>query len=81
MKCMKDAMARQAAATNKEVDDFIKEMGGSHAYSGEDETANVQENDFSSGVIAMRAGGRVVYRPGAVSDEVLVVSMRVLMIL
>ena len=81
MKFMKDAMARQAAATNKEVDDFIKEMEGSHAYIGEDETVNVQENDSSSGVIAMRAGGRVVYRPGAVSDEVLVVSMRVLMML
>jgi U3 small nucleolar RNA-associated protein 14 len=80
MKFMKDAMARQAAATNKEVDDFIKEMGGSHALSGEDETANVKENDSSGGVIAMRAGGRVVYRPGAVSDEVLV-SMRVLMML
>lgn len=81
MKFMKDAMARQAAATNKEVDDFIKEMGGSHADSGEDETANVQENDSSSGVIAMRAGGRVVYRPGAVSDGVLVISLQVLMML
>lgn len=72
MKFMKDAMARQATATNKEVDDFIKEMGDCHANSGEEEIANIQENDISTtGVIAMRAGGRVIYRPGAaVSNEI-----------
>jgi len=66
MKFMKDAMARQAVETNKEVDDFIKEMGGNTPGDEDSEDdANSQDLDPTSGVVAKRAGGRVVYRPGA----------------
>ncbi|CAA7264937.1 unnamed protein product [Cyclocybe aegerita] len=67
MKFMKAAMARQAVAANREVDDFIKEMGG-YAEGADDsdaEAAELREADPSSGVVVARAGGRVVYRPGA----------------
>ena len=66
MKFMKDAMARQAQAANKEVDDFIKEMGGDVGnLDGSDEGGETQEVDPSSGVISERTGGRLVFRPGA----------------
>ena len=66
MKFMKDAMARQAQAANREVDDFIKEMGGDVGNAdGSDEEGGTQEIDPSSGVISERTGGRLVFRPGA----------------
>ena len=65
MKFMKDAMARQAQAANKEVDDFIKEMGGDVGNSDGSDEGETQEADPSSGVISERTGGRLVFRPGA----------------
>ncbi|KAJ3500660.1 hypothetical protein NLJ89_g9696 [Agrocybe chaxingu] len=70
MKFMKAAMARQAVAANREVDDFIREMGG--CVDGADDSdaeAETQEADPSSGVVVARAGGRVVYRPGAATHK------------
>ncbi|KAF8971906.1 Utp14 protein-domain-containing protein [Flammula alnicola] len=70
MKFMKDAMARRAVEANREKDDFIKEMGG-HVAGGDDsdeQEEDTQELDPSSGVVAQRAGGRVVYRPGAATS-------------
>jgi len=64
MKFMKDAMARQAQAANKEIDDFIKEMGGDVENSDEGDEAETQEVN-ASGVISERTGGRLVFRPGA----------------
>ncbi|KAF8167250.1 Utp14 protein-domain-containing protein [Crassisporium funariophilum] len=64
MKFMKDAMARKEQATNQTMDDFIKEMGGGTGDHSDEELDEVHELDHSSGVIAQRAGGRVVYRPG-----------------
>ncbi|KAF8195123.1 Utp14-domain-containing protein [Pholiota molesta] len=67
MKFMKDAMARREVQANQEKDDFIKEMGG-HVGGGDDsgeEDEGAEELDPSSGVVTRRAGGRVVYRPGA----------------
>ncbi|KAF9478917.1 Utp14-domain-containing protein [Pholiota conissans] len=66
MKFMKDAMARRELEANQEKDDFIKEMGG-HVPGGDDsdqEEESTEEPDPSSGVVARRAGGRIVYRPG-----------------
>lgn len=66
MKFMKDAMARRAVEVNKEKDDFIKEMGG-QAENADDSDAgdeDEEEVDPSSGVIAHRSGGRIVFRPG-----------------
>ncbi|KIM35627.1 hypothetical protein M413DRAFT_449671 [Hebeloma cylindrosporum] len=65
MKFMKDAMARQAQAANKEVDDFIKEMGGDVGNSDGSDEEETQEANASSGVISERIGGRLVFRPGA----------------
>lgn len=66
MKFMKDAMARQMQATNKTMDDFVKEMGGNIGTGDSDDEE--QENgsqvlDSSSGVLIQRTGGRVSYRP------------------
>lgn len=71
MKFMKDAMARQQTASNKMVDDFIKEMGGSlEEGSGEEQDQGEDQNeaDSTSGVLANRTGGRVVYRPGVLQE-------------
>ena len=64
MKFMKDAMAREQQGADRMVDDFIKEMGGRV---GGDENSDAEETDQvdqSSGVVAERTGGRLVYRPG-----------------
>ena len=67
MKFMKDAMARQQAAANREADDFIKELGAhSGNESGQEDDDQELDHDPQSGVVVHRAGGRVVYRPGAV---------------
>ena len=65
MKFMKDAMARQMQATNKSMDDFVKEMGG-NAGTGlsDDEEQEIGSQVLdSSGVLVQRTGGRVTYRP------------------
>lgn len=69
MKFMKDAMAREQAAADRMVDDFIKEMGGEGSeeeHQGQPDDPN--EADSTSGVLANRTGGRMVYRPGAPQD-------------
>jgi U3 small nucleolar RNA-associated protein 14 len=74
MKFMKDAMVRQAATVHKEVDHFTKEMGRSLVNDSEEEATKIPEKDISNGIIAVRTGGRVVYRPGdSVSDHGLVI--------
>lgn len=67
MKFMKDAMARQMQATNKSMDDFIKEIGGNTG-TGDTSDNEGQGNgsqilDSSSGVLVQRTGGRITYRP------------------
>ena len=62
MKFMKEAMARKASVADKEVDDFVKEMGGEVDHLS-DEAVNDAEEEPPSGVVAVRSGGRVVYRP------------------
>ncbi|EFI28742.1 small nucleolar ribonucleoprotein complex subunit Utp14 [Coprinopsis cinerea okayama7 len=71
MKFMKDAMARQDAVANREVDDFMNELSGAMNVDSDDEEAEVaaEEHDPSSGVVVQRVGGRVVYRPGAPSTS------------
>ena len=64
MKFMKEAMARKASVVDKEVDDFIKELSGDVGHDSE-EAANDAEEVPSGGVVAVRSGGRVVYRPVA----------------
>ncbi|TEB18561.1 Utp14-domain-containing protein [Coprinellus micaceus] len=68
MKFMKDAMARHQAESNREVDDFIKELGAQQDGS-DDEGDDDAEHDPSSGVVVRRANGRVVYRPGGPSSK------------
>ncbi|PPQ94586.1 hypothetical protein CVT25_011899 [Psilocybe cyanescens] len=71
MKFMKDAMARQAQVANREVDDFIKEMGG-NPESGEDSDEDVEEMDDvdpSSGVLAHRTGNRLAFRPATTTNQ------------
>ena len=66
MKFMKDAMARRELEAGREKDDFVKEMGGRVSGSEDsDEEQDVGGLDPSSGVVTHKAGGRVVYRPGA----------------
>jgi U3 small nucleolar RNA-associated protein 14 len=69
MKFMKDAMARQAATVNKEVDDFTREMGGTVVSDSEGEATKAPEKDSSTSAITVRTGGRVVYRPGEIVSE------------
>ena len=65
MKFMKDAMARQMQATNKFMDDFVKEMGGNAGtgLSDDEEQGSGSQVLDSSGVLVQRTGGRVTYRP------------------
>jgi U3 small nucleolar RNA-associated protein 14 len=67
MKFMKDATARQQSA-DRMADDFIKEIGvaGDGEQDSDMDEAVPQGTDTASGVVAVRTGGRVVYRPGAV---------------
>lgn len=66
MKFMKDAMARDQHATNRVIDDFVKEMGGVEDNPDSDADQELDNGDPSSVVVASRAGGRVVYRPGTI---------------
>lgn len=75
MKFMKDATARKSTAARKDVDDFIKEMGGTIGGgddSGEEE--EIQDQDPSMGVLASRTGGRVVFRPAAAAVRIFFLS-------
>lgn len=65
MKFMKEAMARKQAATDRMMDDFIKEMGRDADINSVDEDEQMDEADPSSGVLTTRTGGRMVYQPGA----------------
>lgn len=68
MKFMKEAMARKQAATDRLMDDFVKELGpdiDDNGSIGEEDAQNDDEIDNSSGVLTNRTGGRTVYRPGA----------------
>lgn len=57
MKFMRDAAVREQISVDKDVDDFMKELG-------EDGTdGEVVQDD--SGAIIQRAGGRMTFRPGA----------------
>jgi U3 small nucleolar RNA-associated protein 14 len=68
MKFMKDAMARQQQSADRMADDFIKEIGvtGDNEQDSDMDEAVPHGTDTASGVVAVRTGGRVVYRPGAV---------------
>jgi U3 small nucleolar RNA-associated protein 14 len=67
MKFMKDAMARQQEGADKMADGFIKEFGTSEDMGEDSEMGAVPHDmDAASGVVAVRTGGRVVYRPGVV---------------
>ncbi|KAJ7097272.1 Utp14-domain-containing protein [Mycena belliarum] len=61
MKFMRDGMARRAAEAGQMADDFVQEMGLGDG--GSDEEGD-GDDDFTSGVIIQRTGGRTVYRPG-----------------
>ncbi|KAF9528093.1 Utp14 protein-domain-containing protein [Crepidotus variabilis] len=70
LKFMKDAMARQTTEANREVDDFVKEMGGEVEEDSDKEVVVIGEvQDPSSGVVSVRAGGRVVFRPGTSTES------------
>jgi U3 small nucleolar RNA-associated protein 14 len=68
MKFMKEAMARKQAATDRMMDDFVKELGADVANGSGDEDEQNDEIDTSSGVLTNRTGGRTVYRPGALQQ-------------
>jgi U3 small nucleolar RNA-associated protein 14 len=61
MKFMKDAMARQNAAANREADDFLNELGEMEV---EEHDVN-DEQGQQNGVVVQRVGGRTMYRPEA----------------
>ncbi|KAK7049701.1 hypothetical protein VNI00_005732 [Paramarasmius palmivorus] len=64
MKFMKDAMARKQKEADGMVDDFMREMGETVGSDGEHDTS--QQNPSTSGsVLVSKAGGRMVYQPGA----------------
>lgn len=65
MKFMKDAMARQAQAVNRDMDDFVKEIGGEVNGDGDSDgdLGDKEEHDPSHGVLTQRTGGRLTFRP------------------
>ncbi|KAF8911605.1 Utp14 protein-domain-containing protein [Gymnopilus junonius] len=69
MTFMKDAMARQSAAARRDVDDFIKEIGGAIAGDGDSDEGEMQDADSSMGVVASRTGGRIVFRPAGAAGS------------
>ncbi|ESK95123.1 small nucleolar ribonucleoprotein complex subunit utp14 [Moniliophthora roreri MCA 2997] len=64
MKFMKDAMARKQKEADGMVDDFMREMGQEAGSDGELDTTQQESSTFAS-VLVSRAGGRMVYQPGA----------------
>jgi U3 small nucleolar RNA-associated protein 14 len=72
MKFMKDAMVRQQRHADRMADDFIKEIGTPEDKAEDSEMEVIPHDiDAASGVVAVRTGGRVVYRPGVVVCPVL----------
>lgn len=74
MKFMRDAATRELIEVDKDVDDFIKELGEDGA-----EGEVVQDE---SGAIIQRTGGRMTFRPGAlvslpVSDSSRMILMKI----
>ncbi|TFY83338.1 hypothetical protein EWM64_g669 [Hericium alpestre] len=57
MKFMQDAAAREHQAVDRDVDDFMKEMG-------DDTTEDAGEAQDADSAIVHRVGGRVSFRPG-----------------
>ncbi|KAF7971020.1 hypothetical protein HWV62_22209 [Athelia sp. TMB] len=68
MKFMQDAMARSQRQTEHMVDDFIKEMGGREAAS--DDELEVADDEERTNAAISRTGGRVIYRPAALSGQI-----------
>ena len=68
MKFMKESMARQQQNVDRTADDFIKEIGaaGDNADDSDIDEPASHGIDNASGVVAVRTGGRVSYRPGAI---------------
>ena len=56
MKFMRDAAAREQREVDKDVDDFLKELGGDETEAGEMATTD--------GTLVSRTGGRLSFRPG-----------------
>ncbi|KAI0368900.1 Utp14-domain-containing protein [Pilatotrama ljubarskyi] len=70
MKFMKDAMAREQRKANEMVDDFVKEMGGGDPDADAEGEGDAHEVDQPSGAVVQRVGGRMVYRPGALTTGI-----------
>ncbi|KAI0059414.1 Utp14-domain-containing protein [Artomyces pyxidatus] len=62
MKFMRDAAARERLEVNREVDDFVKELGGAGDHTDEDGDHSTSQDAPS--VAVHRMGGRVSFRPG-----------------
>ncbi|KAI0756427.1 Utp14 protein-domain-containing protein [Daedaleopsis nitida] len=67
MKFMKDAMVREQRKAHEIADDFIRELGGGDP---DDEEESPQGDEQTQHVAIQRTGGRVVYRPGALTPGV-----------
>ncbi|KAI0050580.1 Utp14-domain-containing protein [Auriscalpium vulgare] len=64
MKFMRDAAAREQLEVDRQVDDFVKEMGGVGGVGDDDEDGEASTSQDASGVLIQRVGGRVSFRPG-----------------
>ncbi|TRM67447.1 Utp14 protein-domain-containing protein [Schizophyllum amplum] len=76
MKFMKEAMARKDAAATRVVDDYVRELGGAEGSDAEGEGDGAEGQDDPSGVISLRQGGRLTFRPGVAASDASSVTLK-----
>ncbi|KAL1758108.1 Utp14 protein-domain-containing protein [Schizophyllum commune] len=75
MKFMKEAMARKDAEAARVVDDYVRELGGA-ASGSEDGGEGEAGQDDPSGVVSLRQGGRLTFRPGVAASDASSVTLK-----
>ncbi|KAL1742824.1 Utp14 protein-domain-containing protein [Schizophyllum fasciatum] len=77
MKFMKEAMARKDAEAARVVDDYVRELGGAGGGSGSEEgEEGAAGQDDTSGVVSLRQGGRLTFRPGVAESDASSVTLK-----
>ncbi|KAL1704517.1 Utp14 protein-domain-containing protein [Schizophyllum commune] len=75
MKFMKEAMARKDAEAARVVDDYVRELGGAASGSEDGEQGDAGQDD-PSGVVSLRQGGRLTFRPGVAASDASSVTLK-----
>ncbi|KAL1724874.1 hypothetical protein EV714DRAFT_278112 [Schizophyllum commune] len=68
MKFMKKAMARKDAEAARVVDDYVRKLSGAGSGSKDGGKGETSQDD-PSGVVSLRQGGRLTFRPGVAASD------------